>query len=240
MIPNIITRRKNIIDIYIPSSPGATKWRFQAAENVNDAYGPLNGVGGAGTDLMFDVFAGPSSTFRSPSIQKRKVQYPENIRNVTRVIFDPDDYSLPTNTIPSDTQTMFMTLQQSPDGGVTWSPEGTILMVPPPTFYGIMNPILTISGLTPGLGGSLMAGDIPPPGSMRVALPSYSKSITVLNLSGSTSILISFGKDRPFMEIGGGITPSFHVGGVAEIYLANNTAGTGIPFSMSFDIANSG
>jgi hypothetical protein len=240
MIPNIIARHKNIIDLFMRPSPGATKWRFNAAENVDDAYGTNAGVTGAGTDTMFDVFAGPSSTFRSPGIQRRRIQYPENIRQGTRVIFDPDEYSLPSNVIPSDTQTMFMRTQQSPDGGATWGPEGPIFIIPSFAFYGVQNPLLAISGTAPGLGGALMAGYVPPQDSMWVVLPAYSKSVTILNLSSSTSILVSFGKNRPFIEIIGGVSASFHTGGVAEILIATPTAGVGVPFTMTFEIANFG
>lgn len=238
VVPNVLLRSKNLIDLTIPVSPGVEAYRLKGSRNLNDAFGTAGGVVGAGADLLFDVLT--RSYFRSPSIERRNAGVvEESFRDLTRIIFDLEDYQGPGNNLPLDNEILFLrTLEKHvATGAFPGTDEGPILVVPPRGFFGLKKPGLTLSGSAPGLQG--MRGMFPPAGSMHLVLPAYAESITIMNLNPTNSLLISFGQGMPLMEITGlsSISPDGEFG---EIFIVSPLNGSAVDFSIFAEIVNFG
>jgi len=230
-VPDLLYRFPGMVDLKFNHVPGVSKFRLKAHTNLNDAYGSGGGVGGSGTDTLFEVTSG--SNFFSPSVQKKRPQLPGTIKNATRVVFSGSDYSLPTNGIPLDDQIMFLRIQEFHVGSNAWLPEGPIKIIFPPRFTHVANPALTLSGSAPGVSG--VRGNSPPNTSLRITFPFQARSFTITNLDGSNELLLSTGEFLPLHEIPAN-TDSFHIGGISEIFLCSSQNGTPVNFSLRLEM----
>ena len=116
--PQLVERKDHLVDMMVkPQRAGVRSYQFWGAPTLNDAYGDPQGVGGnslvggAGAEAMFQVRR--DRQYRSPSITRRRWSwYSENLRNMARVAFDPDDFVDPATSLPPDSQQTFIRVQE--------------------------------------------------------------------------------------------------------------------------------
>lgn len=227
-----MNRSKNFVDLMLRENSEIYKFRLSAAKNLNDAYGNLFGVTGAGTVELFEVVAG--TTFKSRSVAKRNFYYSEKTNQQTRLFFDLDDY--PNIALPKDDEICFLRIEPFSKLTNSYLPKSAIAILPYPNFYAVPSPILPLTGSAPGVVAT--AGSLPTSDALRINLPSRARSMTLINHSTVSSIFISFGVGLPYMEIPGGVRPSIHYGSIDEIFIVSGVFNTPINFSASFDIMN--
>jgi len=203
-IPSIQYRSQNQINMVFPVLPGVPKIRISGAARLNDAYGNVAGVGGGGVIPMFEVLSG--ATFKSPSIMARKLPaFEDTNRGLTRMIFDPDDYTTParpagTSYIPTDDQSIYLRIETWNPVTSTWNPPGPIMIVPPYDFFTTKEPVFTVTGKAPDMAlGAWPAGlpDFMQPTTMNFLLPAYSTTISVGNLDSGKVLFTSFHPGMP-------------------------------------------
>ncbi len=254
VFPELVYRSSHILDMKVKDRDGILKYKFWGAKTLDDAYGnPTgvtgpSGVAGAGPAAMFEVRR--SSQFRSPSIIKRHwAWYGESLRGMSRVAFTMDDYSSdPTTDLPSDTEPLYVRVQQSRQstGGYlvvqgpvnTGLPKlGPIYCVPTVTFFGQPNPVLTVQGTAPGNTGCV-AGQVPrihpdmqDPNPLHVVLPRWATAVTIINHDASEDLLVSSGLDAAMSYIKPSEDPAVIFGGFKEIVLAS-VSGSPVSFTV--------
>lgn len=230
-----LDRSRDLVDLSIPEKAGVTKYRLRAHYNLNDAYGSTNGVGGSGTVALFDVTAG--TFFRSRSVALRGLRAEESFRERTRIQFDPADYHTPGSGLPLNEDMIFLRVQEYSTATGAFLPEGPIKILPPPGFFKEQFPALTLAGKAPGV--TAVAGGVPPAGSMHLVFPRYVKDVFIFNLNPSNSLLVSYGRRMPMMEIAG-LTSIAPDGEFNEMYLASPLTGAAVEFSIQAQIVNAG
>lgn len=230
-----LDRSSEMIDLAIPEKVGVTSYRLRTHYNLNDAYGPAFGVGGTGTAVLVDV---PTGTFlRSRSVALRGVHAEESFRERTRIQINLADYYTPGSGIPLNNDMMFLRVQEYSTAAGAYLPEGPIKVIPPPGFFSVRFPSLTLSGKAPGV--SALAGSIPPNGAMHLIFPRYVKHVFIFNLNPANSLMVSYGERMPMMEIAG-LTAIDPEGEFNEVFLASPLAGSAIEFSIQAQVVNSG
>lgn len=195
--PSIQYRSTNMVNMTFPIVPGSSKFRVNGAARINDAYGNVAGVGGFGTISMFEVMSG--ATFRSPSVLSRKLPaVDESNTNLSRVVYDPDDYSTPNSAVasylPSDDNVAFLRIQRYNDAGAAYLSEGPIMVLPPYDFFTTRGPVITLTGKAPNLAIGAFPSNIPdimPPEVMNFLLPGYLSTISIVNLSSTLPLFFS-------------------------------------------------
>jgi hypothetical protein len=232
-------RRAHLIDMMVRDEPGVSALQFYGAKTIDDAYGNPTGslVGGAGAIPMFTVLS--SRQFRSPSIVNRRWSwYGENLKNTSRVAFDPSDYVGDVGTeLPSDEEIWFVRVQESRpaaggflevQGAVdTGDPKlGSIYVVPTPIFFGQPGPGLTLQGTAPAA-TTAVAGAVPPidldmqvPNPMHLVFPRRTAACFVNCTSGT--LLVSTGWGDPLIEVAATEDSVELGGGVKELVLAGS------------------
>jgi hypothetical protein len=232
-IPSVQYRSANQINLTLPKLQGIANYRINGASRLNDAYGGVMGVGGFGTKPMFVIPNG--GEFRSQSIRAKR--YPgveESRRDLSRGVFDLDDYATPVvvgdSYIPSDDQTLFMRAQRFSIASNTYLPEGPIVIVPPFDFFSTKEPVLTVTGKAPNLNLGAFPPNIPDyliEGVLDFMVPAYSTTISIRNLdpvSGGFPLFVSFHPGMPPTVIMPGDDISLTGAGVPEMFVAS-TAG---------------
>lgn len=199
-ILSIPYRSQGQINMVLPKAPGYEYYEIRGAARLNDAYGAVAGVPGFGTLPMFRVLNG--GDFRSKAIQMRRLPaIEESSRNLTRMVYDPDDYATPVivgaSYLPSDEVTAFLRVAPFDQASQTFLPEGPIVIVPPYDFFSTKEPIFTITGVAPNMGIGPFPPNIPdimPLSVMNFMLPAYSTTLSVFNLDpiGGTPLFVSF------------------------------------------------
>ena len=226
-IPTIQYRSENLITSVFPIREGVTKFNVNGAARLNDAYGDVAGVGGSGTITMFEAYSG--MTYKSPSAMVRKQStFEETNRGLTRMIWDPDDFTTPVNPsggyIPKDDHTLFLRLSMFDDASGTYLPEGPIVIVPPYDFFSTKEPTFTVTGIAPNLD----IGDFPPnipdvmlSTFMNFLLPAYSTTISIVNLDSTYPIFFSFHPGMPPSVLMPNQETGLTGAGVPEIFIAS-------------------
>jgi hypothetical protein len=112
-----VERKEGFVDMLVKPEPGVMDYRFWGAATLDAAYGKPTGSGMPGPTVtqvvtLFEVAA--NGQFRSPTlVQSRWGWYGENLKGVSRVAWDPWDYSTnPANTLPGRDETWFVRLQE--------------------------------------------------------------------------------------------------------------------------------
>jgi len=186
LVPSLVRRSKGLVDMTIANgSCGVYKSiEFHMASNLNDAFtAPL---------LAFTVDVG--RVFRSSSAHILKRQIDQSDLNLTRALFDINDYSTPfvlnTARIPGDHETCYIVLRGVFSDG-TKGPYGPITALPPYDFFSTGNPTFTCSGNAPDLQTNGVIPDVLGEGCVNLHLPMYSQSVNVTNL-GTNIVFITF------------------------------------------------
>jgi len=244
VIGNVRERQNNYIDMMLSQEGGVSQYRVRAANTLDHAYGPTNGVGGTGATALFTAAAGTG--FRSHTIQKNKrhvVHGAGRDRGITRMIFDPDDFFDPVGSplVPSDSQIMFMRIEKFSDALDAFEDEGPINIILPKDYMQGMRPVLTLFGTAPGIGSS--AGEFPQEGAMHFHLPTFSSSIWIKNLGGADENLhVSFHPGMPMIQLGPGEEIGLYDVNAMEVLISSNRDGAGgdscPTFNMVFGLQN--
>ena len=248
-VPSLLTRTTNLVSITYPEVPGVPKIRVSGSARLNDAFGPVAGVGGAGATPMFEVASGGS--YISPSIRgTRRGILDENVRGRTRAVFNPDDFSTPVvaagagNYIPTDDQTLFLRIQHYNTGRADWDAPGPILVVPPYDFMTTTAPVFTVTGIAPNMA---LSGTFPPnlpdflgEGVMSFMVPGFSCTFSMTNLEadGGIPLFFSCAPGMPPSVVKGDREVSLTGAGIPDVYVG---APNGNPwFTLRIAITNQG
>lgn len=221
-IPNILDRADNQVTFTFRKSPSILGYQVNAANSLDNAYGPANGVGGAGTVTLFNFRR--DQFYRSREIRKKRLGIlGESNRGLARCTFDPQEFYQPGTVTPIDRQLAFYRFQfeKTANPGV-YGPEDQIIMVPPPGFYSVPRPAISLYGTAPNIAGAT-PGLIPPPGCMVFNTPSFADSMVIENL-GITPLLFSVGLDIPLQELSAGQILSHTSGMKDEIVICADGA----------------
>ena len=202
-IPSIQYRSANLVDMTMANIPGVPKIRISGAARLNDAYGDVAGVGGGGVLPMFEVMTG--GTYLSPSVKSRKWSRDESGRDLTRMVFDPDDFATPaqapgTSYLSTDDQALFLRVETWNPATGGWNPPGPIMIVCPYDFFTTKEPVFTVTGKAPNLDISDFPDVIPdflPPTVLNFLVPAYSTTASVGNLDSSKVLYVSFHPGMP-------------------------------------------
>lgn len=225
--PLVLERYFNYASLFFRNTPTIAGYRVRVASSLNDAYGNVAGVGGAGTAALFDVARG--QFYRSRSIRERGLGVlGECNRGITQAIYDPMDFFNPptTTVVPHDRQIAFLRVQTMPVGGAFpagVANQGPILILQSPEYAVVPRPALTLSGTAPTV-ATAAAGSIPPDGCMEFRVPMYGDSLIFINHDAASPILLSTGRDIPFMQIDPE-TQISHTSGMKDTYVIAAPAG---------------
>lgn len=236
-IPSVLERFTKRINLVIPSLyKGVVAYQVNVQSTLVDAYGPDNGVGGAGVNPLFAVPFG--GTYASPEIRRRRLHVDgQNYRGKTRAVFDLDEFTGPAapTGVPSDSQTCFLRIAENHVSTGTFSLLDPILIVPPATFYGSGYPVFTAGGTTPAI-ASAVRGELPPAGSMHIVTPLSTRFTDIVNLSASDPMYVALGPGVPFREVLPEESVNNQASQVKEIFIASTA---NVPFSLEFGVSNS-
>jgi hypothetical protein len=248
-IPSILYRHPNLVNMTFPILPGVQKIKVIGASRLNDAYGNVGGTAGNGAIDMFEVVSG--ETYKSPSVMARKLTLEDSNRNVTRMIFDPDDFATPAKPysgmgagtyLPTDDQMLFIRIQTwNLAGGGSWNAPGPIIAIPPYDFFSTKEPVFTVSGIAPNLNIGAFPAAIPDfmfPTVLNFLIPAYSTTVSIDNLAavGGVQLFVAFHPGMPPTVIKGDAN-MYMTGGVPEFFIA---APNGNPwFTIRVAVVNS-
>ena len=242
VIASIRERFPNHIDATIPLEKGTSQYRITAASTLDDAYGTVNGVTGAGTSTMFDV--GSGAYFFSKSVRKKKhhaVDLPHGSgrdRRVTRFVWDPMDFFDPTDAnlqeVPEDSDVLFMRIQRFLDAVGDWVNDGPINIILPQSSLTVARPLITLAGTAPNCGS--VAGTKAPTDALHFHLPLHSSGLILVNLDDTDAIHVSFGPGHPMAVVPAGSDLAFYDANIAEVLIGANASNP--TFSMAISLQN--
>lgn len=224
-VPRIVLRSVGYVEMVTRNSPDISGWRYGAANDLDTAFG--------GTTPMFTVDR--DGAYRSPTIRQKRWGFSQSeYRGLTRVVYDPEDFWVAAGTLPHDTETAYMTLEERNAAGA-FRPPGPILVVPVPGFFSTPRPVLNIAGTAPAVGAAVCSS-APPAGAMHVVFPQFTDFMSFNNTSAN-SIFLSFGEGMAEVEVATNTTMQLFQNVVSEIYIRASVASL---FSAAFTVVNSG
>lgn len=239
VFPGIVQRSPYFIDLQVRDRPEVNAVRLWGSTNLEDAYGTwaASGLTGTGGTMFAEAARGTSFVSRSCA---RTQLVEESRRGMMRFYFNPDDFVDPAalSPMPSDDAVLFVRQQEShvSAGGYLAVPggaplnagnpiQGPILVIPPAIFWHDRHPALTLAGTGPAATGCTV-GNIPlidptlqTPPPLHLVLPRPAKLVTIADMTGGTTLLVSSGLGVPMAELGS--VPINFEGGIREIVLAN-------------------
>jgi len=236
LVPSLNYRSKGVIDMSIPNSTLNSYINIQVAiaSNINDAQSaPINAF-----KVGYDEF------FSSDSVRLLKRGIDENNQDVTRFVFDLNDYATPFTVgvarIPGDEEVSYIRIRAEITPGV-FTDYGPIVCVPPYDFFSTSHPTFTCSGNAPDLGTDAIIPDNLGVGCMNLHLPYYSQSIQVANLSSTATGTVLFLSFHPGMSptiVRPGEEFSLTGAGAPELFLGSD-GGTPL-FTVRTSLVNMG
>lgn len=241
-IPNIVDRYAGYMAIQFRNDPNILGYRIRTANNLNNAYGAFNGVGGVGTTAIMDIARGQARM--SPRIQRRRIAISgDTTRGQTRGFLDPSEFFGLSPVVPSDSALWFMRVQvvttTSPLGFPLGFPGGAfpgttsatdqsdILIVQDPTFFSVPRPALTLNGTAPNV--AAVAGLPAPPEAMIFHVPAFADAMVLTN-HGPGNLYFAVGRYQPLMQVAAGATFS-HTSGMKDEFVLAGSGGNPI-FSL--------
>lgn len=233
--PNVLDRHAGQMLLQFRNDPDILGYRIRAANSLDNAYGPQNGVGGTGTTALFDVQRG--RMFRSKALRNRGLGISGDItRGQTRAHFDPNEYFGLSPQVPPDSDIWFLRVQvaTAPTGGwplgfpggafpgtATTANQSDILIVRTPDFFAVPRPALTLYGTAPDVGAS--PGLPPPPESMVFHVPAFADAMVITN-HGAAPLYYAVGRGLPMAEVAAGAQISHASGMKDELIIAADGA----------------
>jgi hypothetical protein len=228
-IPSIQYRHENLVNMTFPVYPDYARLRVRGAARLADAYGAGAGVNGAGTLSMFEVEVG--TTYSSPSILSRRISPIEEVnRGLTRMIWDPDDFSTPEQTggyLPSDDKTWFLRLERFSRAANAYLPEGPIFILFPYDFFTTKEPVFTLTSIAPNLDIGAFPTHIPDflgPGALNFQWAAYATTMSLVNLDDPTTgkpLFFSCHPGMPPSVVMPGKEVSLTGSGIPELFIAS-------------------
>ena len=216
-VPRIVERFPNFVDLAFRNKAGVRAYRVAGANTLDTAF--------AGATTMFEVTQ--DTTFRSPDIRSKRLGFlHESTRGLTRAIFNPEEYFTVGGTLPHDTQISYLRIQEQNLAG-TWRPAGPIMLLLPPTFYGIPDPGIPLVGTAPDVADTPTG--IPAAGCLHVVFPKACHIVTVRNLDGSNPLYFCNDPGVPMMELPAD-TESMYIEGGVDTQLFIRGSGTTVSF----------
>jgi hypothetical protein len=86
-VPSILDRSKGYMTLQFINDPDILGYRIRVSNSLNNAYGAFNGVGGVGTEAIFDINRG--QTLRTKAIRLKGLGVSGDItRGQTRATYD--------------------------------------------------------------------------------------------------------------------------------------------------------
>lgn len=220
LIPSLNYRSKGLVDMSVPNSilDRFDQIDVHIASNLNDALtAPLYAF-----TVDFDV------TFMSESVRRLGRQVEEPNLDITRFIFDPNDYATPfvpnTSRIPTDEEIAFLVLRGSTRDGTKYE-FGPVTAVTPFDFFTTGNPVFTASGNAPDIGTNGTIPDVLSEGALNLHLPYYSQTLSITNLDNAqgSALFVSFHPGMSPSILRPGETFTMTSGGAPEIFFAGDS-----------------
>lgn len=232
-IPNVLDRAAGYMTLQFRNNPDILGYRIRVANSLDNAYGGFNGVGGTGTEALFDVQRG--RTFISKKIRQKRTGISGDItRGQTRATFDPNEYFGQAAQVPPDSALWFVRVQVTTaatggyplgfpggafPGTFSAADQSDILIVQNPGFFSVPRPALTLAGTAPDVGAT--AGLPAPPEAMRLHVPAFADAMVITNI-GPGTLFFSVGEGIPMLSVPAGATLSHSSGMKDEIILAGS------------------
>jgi hypothetical protein len=218
---SLLERHPGVIDLSIRNRPGVQSYQLGAAVSLDVAF--------AGTTPLVTV--GQGRTFRSLTLQRNKVNLVgESLRGLTRIAYDPVDFASPA--VPGDAALCFLRVAEIDLAGVTL-PEGPILVVPAPGFFGSGRSSLFLNGTAPNLVGE--PNNMPTADGLIIDLPRFVDEITIFNDDGANSLFIALSLSTQELEVPFGTSLTVPEAGATEILLRGAGA---TPFRLLCTLVN--
>lgn len=229
-IPSIQYRAENLVNITVPVRPNIGRFQLRAASCLVDAYGGLFGVPGFGTLLIQEEEVNRCWVSKGLLSTRNKLTA-ENDRNLSRFIYDPDEFATPSNpgvasSLPPDKNVSFVRIR--PWNKVTgmYEDEGPITVIAPYDFFVTSAPVFTVSGVVPNLAWGYPVGVYPDTldtrGVLSLQLPSFACTLQFFNTAAPAGkpIYLSFNLGMPptiimpgeNIQITGSCPPELNIG----------------------------
>lgn len=231
--PRLVGRHEGIVDLAISNRPSASSYRVSSATSLNNAYSLT------ATGLML---VPKGDVWRSPRLVRNgRNRCEESNSGLTRIMYDPSDYSAAGGSPPGDGVTQYLITEELyPDGSSTWlggvagaTTAPGILVVPPPDFFATGRASLVLTGTAPA--AAALASGFPPPTAMKIALPRYADAVQIQ--IATDDAFVSFGPGRQEITITAGTTWEFAEPGASEIYI-RCAGGDAATFQMVCTLVN--
>ncbi len=218
---HLIERHPGIVDLVIKSKPSVAAYRIGVALTLDAAY--------AGTTPIFDVKRGHG--FRSKTlVRNQRSGVRGGNRGLTRITYSPEDFVAAT--VPGDNQPAFLRVSTLNHAGVV-SPEGPILVVPPPGFFTSVRRNLILNGTAPSVPG--LGSNLPPQDSMWVHFPKFWNEAEIFN-DGAASLWVALAPGTQELEILPGTSISFTQSGSSLVSFRGD--GATVAFRGLFSLVN--
>lgn len=241
-IPSVQYRGENLVNILIRNRPDVASYELRAASRLADAYGAGFGVGGGGTLPLMSVRAG--RTFFSGAIRSRGLtSLDETTRGRTRIVYDPDEFSVPTPTfgagsgVSDDRNVNYLRLTPTLKSTGAPSTEGPIYLLPPYDFFSAPVPTYTVTSVAPQF--TISPNDIVTMNSlaaMHLVFPSVAQTVYLKNNHTAESLYITFSLGQPPLTLPFGQELTLTGVSVSEIILYSDRAN--VPWAGSFSFFN--
>ena len=211
-------------------------YRIRVADNLDNAYGPFNGVPGAGTFALtaLDANRGVSRITKTLRIRRTAITGDTN-RGQTRIAFDPNEFFGANPVVPPDNQLWFVRTQvrtaASPAFpiGADNTNQSIIDVVQDPNFFSVPRPALTLYGTAPD--NAAVPGLPAPPQAMAFGVPAFADAMVITNHDGGAPLFFAAALDQPLMQIDPGTSIS-HASGMKDEIVICAGAGTNPEFSV--------
>jgi len=206
-VPSVQYRSENLINLTIPTRANISQLQLRGASCLNDAYGAGFGVPGFGTLLIHEDTVN-NFWISKNLISKRNMLPGENDRNLTRFVYDPDEFTTASNpgvasSLPPDKNVQYVRIRPFNKSTGLYEAEGPITVIAPPDFYVTSAPVFTVTGVVPNLAWGYAAGVYPDTldttGVMSLQLPAFACTLQFFNIDTprGTPIYMSFNLGMP-------------------------------------------
>ena len=221
--PRLVQRSAGLIDIAIPTRPQVASFAIGSNVDLTNAW-----VGT--TPFLASI---PRNTwFKSPSLVRAGVgSYPESMRGLTRVSFNPNDYA--SGTMNGDTATQYLTVQELDATGTVLS-TSPVLVVPPANFFATGRATLILQGTTVAVAAG--PDGFPPPGAGRMMLPLFADEVTFYEM-GANPMFVALGEGTQELTVPASGSRTFTEAGAWNLYLRGG-AGAAANFEATFSVVN--
>lgn len=216
LIPSLNYRSKGLIDMSLPNKNlrGLDLIEIFVASNFDDAK----------TDPVKIFEVRYDFTFESPFIRKSGINFEENSRDLTRFVFNLDEYATTPKAnatrVPTDDETCYLRVRGRLRGTGEFTNLGPIVVVVPYDFFSVTSPIFTMIGTAPDIGADLP--DTLTNNAVNLHLPSFSQAVEVVNLSAvaGEDLYVSCAVGMPPTVVKPGADFSLNSSAVGEFFFA--------------------